>query len=104
MPAMHYKVHLFLGEASPTEENEKKFPVGVRRGLILFLRQVQGTDHEWERAKAVVEDTGFEQVEFRKAKVLDSSSIYENDEMFYECYNETMAKGSGIIVYGPSKD
>lgn len=103
VPVVHYEVHLFKGDASPTEDNEKTFPVGERRGFILFLRQRQGTDHEWDRAVTVVEETGYEQVELREAKTLNSSSIYEQDEMFYECYNHTMVEGSGIIVYGPTE-
>lgn len=98
---MKHEVHLFLGSASATAQNESNYPTGERRPLLVFMRQEKGTEPEWERAESEIQEVGWEHIELNKSGLLDHESLGTMEQEKVDAYEDALQDGLVIWVYKP---
>jgi hypothetical protein len=54
-----YKMHLFNGSAVATAACAGAYRPGDRHVVLAFLRQMTGTDHDWEATEAQLNYAGW---------------------------------------------
>ncbi len=96
---MKDEVHMFLAKASALNGNESSYPVGERHAMLAFICQEKGTDHDWERAEATISQARWNNVEFSKAGTLSSENLNGKDQVFIDCYESALSKGSAMLIY-----
>ena len=96
---MNDEVHMFLAKASALSGNESAYPVGERHAMLVFICQEKGTDHDWGRAEAAINDALWENIEFSKAGTLSPENLNGRDQLFVDCYECALFKGSAILIY-----
>ena len=96
------EVHIFSAAGIATPEN-KLYPGGEKRELLLFLAQLPGTDHDWEAARSALLDAGWKDVSFDRAAITtpDLSSIA--DQALRDAITHATKSDSSILVYGSRK-
>ncbi len=96
---MANEVHLFLATATALSGNPSEHPYGERHALLIFISQAPETDHDWERAELIANDSRWSNLEFTKAGTLSSENLNGKDQVFIDCYEDALLKGSAILVY-----
>jgi hypothetical protein len=93
-----YEIGLFLGIAEVSEGNQLGYPIGERHALVVFSRQPEGSEPDWNLAKSHMQRCGWSDVEFEKASTLDPSAL-DLEPSARSSYDAAMINGSAIIVY-----
>ena len=70
-----YDVNMFFGTASAMAGNEHSYPAGERHALIVFSRQLKGTEPDWSVAESLVTKKGWFDVQLEQASVVDPSAL-----------------------------
>lgn len=90
---------MFLAEASALEGNESGYPKGERHAMLVFIKQDEDTDHDWEKAEYTIKEAKWDNVEIRKAGGLLSENLNGKEQTFIDCYESALFKGSAILIY-----
>ena len=54
-----YEIQLFLGIGAASEGNQFGYPVGERHALLIFSREVAGSETNWSSAKTHAREGGW---------------------------------------------
>ena len=96
--ASWFEIKLFLGTAAAKDHEALNHTAGERRALLVFCRQLRGSEPDWARARAVAYEAGWGEIQFLNASTVDPASA-ELDETARASYQDAMARGSALIVY-----
>jgi hypothetical protein len=93
-----YDVNMFFGTAAAMAGNEHSYPAGERHALLVFSRQLNGTEPDWSLAESVATNKGWFDVQLNQASVVDPSAldVEPNARLSYE---QAMTEGWALIVF-----
>jgi len=93
-----FEIKLFLGTAAAEAGSALGYPAGERHALLVFCRQLRGSEPDWALARSVTHEAGWREIEFLKASTVDPTSADLDQATHLSC-KDAMAQGSAIIVY-----
>ena len=88
---MEIVIHAFIGVARPAAER-------ARKGVMLIVRADEPGVYDWERAKELIAEEGFEDVELSGAGRVDPERIATNEKDRRRLEKE-LAVGPKLVVY-----
>jgi hypothetical protein len=75
---MSTEVHIFL--ATATASGAERWPVSELHAMHIYLRQPQGSEHNWEAVVLVAMKSGWSNVEIKKAGTLPANTADKKRE------------------------
>jgi hypothetical protein len=93
-----FEIKLFLGTAAAEARSALGYPAGERHALLIFCRQLRGTEPDWALARLAAREAGWREIEFLNASTADVCSADLDETARVSC-KDAMAEGSAIIVY-----
>jgi hypothetical protein len=93
------EVHAFSAAGTVGPSNER-YTRGERHDLLVLVRQVTGTDHDWEAAERVVAEAGWVDIAFEKAATVSGEPSASADAALRDAVVHALSGGSSILVYG----
>lgn len=88
---------MFTGQACITEVYTGNYPIGEKHAFILYLKTIQQSKYDWEKAIQTVENLGFDNVDITRAGMADSDKIRGSSNEEY--YTDALSKGSAFVLY-----
>ena len=87
---------MFQGDATSRSQDVTGYPVGEKHALIVFLKQPEGSDHDWAAAEAIVAAAYWSNITLRRAGTLNGDSPRGD---LTESYQAALSSGSAIVIY-----
>jgi hypothetical protein len=94
-----YEVHLFNGSAVATSVCAGAYKPGDRHALLAFLRQAEGTDHEWDVAESNLNSAGWTQVQFTQGNAVVAEDLAGSADYLQGAFERAAQDGFGFVVY-----
>jgi hypothetical protein len=99
VPGSMHEVHLFNASAVATATSTGRYQSGDRHAVLVFLRQREGTDHDWEIAEGQLNYAGWTQVKFSGADTIGAESLTGNAAYLLGAYEQAVQHGFGLVVF-----
>jgi hypothetical protein len=94
-----YEVHLFNGSAVATSACSGAYRPGDRHAVLVFLRQAQGTEHDWDVAEGELNSAGWTQVRFTRGGTVAAENLTGSADYLQGAFEEAARNGFGFVVY-----
>ena len=91
-----HEVHVFVGSAASLVAEATGHPVGERHAVLVFLRQLAATTHDFAGAEALLEAESWGNVALERGGTL--GPVNDAGE-FADMHRSALAKGGAIVVY-----
>lgn len=75
------------------------YPAGECHPVLVFLRQLQDAEHDFDTAEALLQEAGWTEIDFTKAGILPADAYPQMDPAFGARYRQAMQDGVALLVY-----
>ena len=93
------QVHIFIGSAAAGPTNRYSYPEGERHAVLIFSRQEEGTDFDWEEATGLATGRGWHDVEIKRGGIVDPGTFDDTTQHLASAYEEALSEGNAMFVY-----
>ena len=93
-----YEIQLFLATGTASDDNQFGYPAGERHALLIFSREVAGSQSNWSSAETQALEGGWFDLELQMASVVDPATLDQTDGG-RASYEHALVHGAAIIVY-----
>ena len=95
-----YEIHAFTATAVATAACSGAFHPGDRHALLAFLRQVEGTEHDWPAIEDWIKEAGWTNIRFERGGTIFPENLSGKAEYLIQAFETAMQEEFGFVVYG----